>query len=653
MDDILEDVRLKKKKRSRSIWKIFKVLFGIFLATLVVVFILASFAFFRFKNVYDSAVLGKASLEYSLSNAKRGDLSEMIEAAVRAEGYFNEILREIKSSTDNFLFRSTGFTRDQIADVEYLAKSASIISRSMAEAGRVAQEIDDVMSGRMGESFSQFSQVEKRQLLKTIYEAGPELNGIKANLELALMNLERIKADVLFLPVKDEIDNVKSQLSQGVESLSHLVLASQLAPEMFGYPDNSHFLVLFQNSSELRPTGGFLGTYGILETANGDIVRFDTHDIYHMDMPMEAGGLLNIRPPEPIGRYLNDSWYMRDSNWSPDWPTAARQIEWFYHKENDLLPENNKINDFNGEFSGIVAITPGLVEDLLSLVGPVEIDGEVFSADDFFDTLEYKVEQDFVNQNISSWERKEVVGDILEKIKVKMFDLHYSNWQQIGKIVEENIEQKDILVYFNNKNLQSLARELGAAGQVKDVEGDYLMVVDANMAALKTDSAMERDIKYSVKEDNGRLVADLELEYTNNGVYDWKTGDYHTYTRVYVPLGSELIEFKGSTKGKPLSGKDLGKTYFAGFLSVRVGQSEKLHLRYELPKYLKESLDSGNYDLFVQKQPGKEVNELIVDFKAENKVKSYNPSESVKVLNGNNISWDIDLSTDKVFEINF
>lgn len=655
MDDFLSDIHLKKKKKSglKTALKIIRVVFGIVLFCLVVILIVSSVIFFRFKSVYDSAVLGKASLEYSLSNARRGDFAEMILAASRAEGYFNDILKEIGAVSDNFLISFSKFTQEQVADLEYLARSASIISRSLAQAGEMAGEINNIYSGQAGENFSKFSEAEKRKLLKMIHESGPELNGIKANLELALMYLDRIEASALFLPAKDKIDEAKYKLKEGVETLSNLVILSQLAPEIFGYPTNSHFLVLFQNNSELRPTGGFLGTYGILETGSGDIIRFDTHDIYHMDMPMEAGKLLAIEPPLPIKKYLNKNWYMRDANWSPDWPTAARRIDWFYHEENKRLPEKNQINDFSGKFSAVIAITPELVEDLLSLVGPLDISGEIYSVDNFSDLLQYKVEQDFLNQNVSAWERKEVIGSILEELKIKILDLHYNRWPELAELAEKNIAEKNVLVYFKDKNLEELIKDLGAGGEIKDQAGDYLMVVDSNMAALKTDAVMERSIRYSLEEKKDKLIAKLSLNYKNNGAYDWRTGDYHTYTRIYVPKDSRLIKAEGISKGEVEIGSESGKDYFAGFLSVRVGREAELYFEYELPSRLKDDLKNGKYSLYLQKQPGKNVRETIVDFKAISEVKSYNPEDKLEVVDENHITGSVDVSTDNQIEINF
>jgi hypothetical protein len=43
------------------------------------------------------------------------------------------------------------------------------------------------------------------------------------------------------------------------------------------------FLILFQNNLELRPGGGFIGSFGILKVKDGTVVEFSTHDTANFD----------------------------------------------------------------------------------------------------------------------------------------------------------------------------------------------------------------------------------------------------------------------------------------------------------------------------------------------------------------------------------
>jgi len=416
-------------------------------------------------------------------------------------------------------------------------------------------------------------------------------------------------------------------------------------------------LVLLQNNDELRPTGGFLGTYGILEIKDGDISRFDTHDIYHLDMPVKDK--INVIPPEPLKKYLEaDRWFMRDSNWSPDWPTAASEIKRFYKKEDRLLPPENQINNFSGEFSGIVAITPKFVTDLLAIAGPVFVSGEEYNKDNFQRLLQYKVEADYIQLGIPSWQRKEVIGELVKELKIKLFDLPFSSWRQILARFEENILEKDILIYLKDELAQKLVKDLGGAGEVKEIDGDYLMAVDANLAALKTDAVINRNISYELEQRAGGLLAKLKISYAHNGGFDWRTTRYRTYTRVYIPAGAKLTRVKINNEDKNVDEVDIAskfnKTVFGAFVSIEPGKIGSLYFEYKLPVNLEKLVENGNYSLYVQKQPGNNVENLAVDLKFKNKVKSYNPvGFSAERESDEGIRWETDLRTDKAFEVNF
>jgi hypothetical protein len=652
VEALAEALHLHQKHSNRRPFRAFFKYLGISILVLFVLAIIAAgVLFFRFKNIYNLALSGKNNLQSSLTSAQNKNFSAMGNESLSAENSFTELARELESLRDNPVFKTLNLGQKELNDIDYLIQSAGVVSKSLNEAALLGAQWSDIMGGKFGTDFSSFSPDQKQALLKSIYESGPELNGLKADLDLAIINLNKVEADGFLSPVKTQIDQVKGKLIEASSLLSEATVVSQLAPEFFGYPSKSTFLVMFENNAELRPTGGFLGTYGILQTENGDVARFDSHDIYHMDEPMEAGHLLAIVPPDPIKKYLNQTWYMRDANWWPDWPTSAAQIIWFYNKENALLPVKNQINNFSGNFNGVIALTPDFVTSLLDLTGPITIDGEQFNKDNFSDLLEYKVEEDFSSEQVSSWQRKEIIGKILAAMKEKLFNLDYSLWPAVMAKINDAVKEKNILVYSPNAYNESLVQNLGAAGEIKKTDSDYFMLVDANMASLKTDAAMQRNISYQLRQQADGLYADLKINYLNTGKADWRTSDYKDYARIYLPEGSEIKSETGfSAPDKPYN--EAGKTVVAGLLYVRLGKSTNLDISYKLPADLANQFSQGNYQLYVQKQPGNIVNSLKVDVMAPGAIKSYNPLDNGKVLN-NSVVWTSDLTTDKEYGLNF
>lgn len=370
-----------------------------------------------------------------------------------------------------------------------------------------------------------------------------------------------------------------------------------------------------------------------------------------MDMPVKD--LLDIAPPRPLADYLGVSkWFMRDANWSPDWPESARKIEWFYKKENELLPPQNRINSAKGDFDGVIAISPEFISDLLEITGPVVIGGIEYNSRNFVDILQYEVEKGYIKTGIPKWQRKEVIGEIAKEIKIRIFDRPISQLYRVFADIDRNLSSKDIMFYHKDPEIQSILNEYNWSGRIKDHGGDYIFVVDANMAALKTDAVIDRGMEYKVEEGANGLFSELNIHYSHTGDFDWKTTRYRSYTRVYAPRGSVLISADGFS-GQTETYEEHGKTVFAGFIELEPGAIKNLSLYYKLPENLADSAKNGPYRLYVQKQAGKYVSPLNIEMNFRKPVGFYQPAGFYAARDGNQASWETDLGADREFEVDF
>ena len=641
-----------KKKREKKFFKFFKILL-IFTAVIIiglVLFLVLNLA--SFKLIYANATAGKDNAEYAVSLIKEKNYVEANSFALLAQNNFQDAIVIVKKYQDNFIIQQIRPVADQFNDLAYLLLTGKILCQAITQGSDLAVGVESFF-GAGALNFAKLGREEKRNILEKIYTAGPELKNISESLNFAFGEISKIKYAGILRPFKGKIAFYKDQFNEARLFLANAIPMSELLPPLFGYPDKSAFLFILQNSDELRPTGGFIGTYGILEVDSGDIMRFDTHDVYHMDMPVKDK--LTVAPPEPLAEYLGvEKWYLRDANWSPDWPAAAEKIRWFFNEEDKLLPAKDQINNFNGSFSGVIGITPKLITDLLALIGPIYIGEEEFNEHNFIKLLQYKVEKGYAQLGIPSWHRKKIIGEILKELKLKIFALPAKKLYEAVNILEQNLDEKNILLSFRDKAMAAVADEQGWDGKVMPADGDYLMVVDANMASLKTDAVMARSINYKVEQSVAGLFADLRLNYAHNGDFNWQTTRYRTYTRVYAPFGSELIAAEGISEGEAEVYNELGKTVFAGFISVEPGEIGQLHFYYKLPMPLHELAKQKKYELYIQKQPGKKAGFLALDLEFMNKIQSYSPSGFyIYKIGDSSINWEADLKTDKIFLVNF
>lgn len=583
------------------------------LAILILTLISLGSAYKNLKAAAAQGLAGKSELTQAAVAAQAKDWRVASDRANAAQANFSNALANLNQTRTNVAVKYFPLVRNQINDLEYLLKTAEILSRSLERIMPLVINLDQIQKGAGRQNFVDLPLEDKARFLQLIYESEPELNGLTANLKLAAINLDKIHRLGVLWPIYGQISDIKTELGQTAVLMEKLSPLIKLLPALAGYPNGSRFLLILQNNDELRATGGFIGVYGILENKNGEIVSLKSDDSYHLDMPASLTEEWKLEPPAPVKKYLKvEKWYLRDANWSPDWPTAARKIDEIFRGESQAIKQSV------APFTGIVAITPDLVSDLIRLVGPITVKGATYNADNFQPLLQYNVEVAYKDQNISSWDRKEIINELTGELKTRLFSLPADRWVELFKILDRNIITKNIQLYFPNESWENLARTLGASGEVEKNTGDYLLAIDSNLGAFKSDVVVKKNLSYTLVETGGGLESVVKFNYRHEGKFDWRTTRYRSYTRIYAPLGSRLISLDGVEKTTAdISVSDdpaLNKTSFGFFFTVEPGSSREITLRYRLPQAIFDQAQSGAYRLLVQKQAGNRIESLKINY---------------------------------------
>jgi len=630
-----------------------------FLIAVFVSLILLAFYFWAINDVYKLSKAGKANLEIAASEVEKLNFKQADTCLAIAENNFESA---------RLRFAGLVFSK-KIPWIKYQYGAVS----NMLDAGvgtitalrDLVEVADDVLGGGLDaflildklpiddeKSFIEIAAKQKRDILERISKAGPALETAKQKIDLAFLSIDEIREDKVIGKILDNIEPMREALLKLQTTINKAVPMARILPNMAGYPKEKTYLFLLQNNDELRPTGGFIGTYGIVRIKDGEIKLFKTDNIYTLDRKSD----LQVEPPAPLLKYLDvKKLFLRDSNWSPNFPDAAAKAKWFYYAE-------------GGEERGIdtvVAITPDFIENVLKQIGDIKLGDETFSASNLMEVLQYKVEKEYYEKGIPEANRKDIVGDLADEIFKKVASLPAARWPEIIKVVKSAFAEKDILIWSEDLILEDLILKEGWGGEIKRVEGDYLMVVDANLGAYKTDGVMDKNISYSIFEnEDGKTHAKVEIKYKNNGSFTWKTTRYRTYTRVYVPNGSVLVAGSGTMEndktldprrrsGKIDIGNEFDKTYFGAFISVEPGETKTLSFEYILPQKISKSIAGDLYTLFVQRQPGAEINSLTLDLDFDKNIKYARPGEEKKRWGDGDYNVETDLNIDKSFEVGF
>lgn len=455
-------------------------------------------------------------------------------------------------------------------------------------------------AGRGKISLASITPAEKGLLLAGIAGREDSLRQAQSAIAQAAIDFQAVPTAGLIGQLRRVVSPLKTQLPAITQALNQAIPATHILPPLLGYPQSKTYLFLLENNTELRPGGGFIGTYGLMKVASGEIVSLKTDNSYNLDAA--AKHLKVVSPPAPLQKYLKaNAWYFRDANWSPDFPTSAQQALTLYQREGG-----------SKNVDGVLAVTPTLISSLLRLVGPIKVGSATFTADNFTDKLQYYVDQGYAYAGQDLSQRKDIIGTLTAVLMNRLLSLPVVQWKDLFLLLSQQLEDKQLLFFMNDNSTQSQLEKLNWAGALQPADGaDYLLVADANLASLKTDPAVFRTYTYDLQVTAGQAEATLTIEYDHRGKFDWKTTRYNTYVRVYVPAGSTLIDSHGAQlreksakAGTVSTTSELGLTVFGAYKSVEPKTRSELVLHYRLPTTAAQQLAAGQYRLHVQKEAG-------------------------------------------------
>jgi len=546
-------------------------------------------------NVYTSAQQGQGYLVAAEGKVKDYQFSEAQQDLLQAKNSFVEAQKSLAELDDSFLMKSKYFHNqyDVAGDVLFIGEKLSGSIYGLCGIGQKA--LSSIADKNL--SFGNIDAQTKGELLAVLMSSINDLKGVRRDLGSVSEKLKEINSKQPLFIFDKVVDPLQAKIPQIERAFDASLSVLKALPWLTGYPEEKTYLFILENNREMRPSGGFIGTYGILKVANAEIKDFFTDNSYNLDVLVKD--TQKIPAPEPMKKYMNQpNWFFRDANWWPDWPTSAEKAAWFYTNEGG-----------KEKLDGVIAITPTVIEDLLGALGEFEIGGLKFNSQNFWEQLQYQVEYGYYKQGIEASDRKDIIGDLSAAMIKKLYSYPIANWPDLIDTISKAIKEKHILIYSFDPVGETIVKENGWSGEVKKNIGDYVMLVDANLAALKTDSVMSRTMIYNLHENkDGAVLVEARVNYQNLGTFTWKTTRYRSYTRLYVPEGAQLISVEaGGKQYKPEevdTVNEFGKTSFAVFFEVEPQTSKEVVWRYQLPKYIVDQIKNGEYQLLIQKQPG-------------------------------------------------
>lgn len=378
-----------------------------------------------------------------------------------------------------------------------------------------------------------------------------------------------------------------------------------LLPQLLGFEGEKTYALLLQNNMELRPTGGFIGSFGLVTFTGGRMADLEIYDVYDADGQLKG----HIEPPAPIREYLNEaSWFLRDSNWDPNFPTSAQRASWFLEKS------------MGRSVDGVVGINLFFVEELLAQLGPIQLADyqEEVTSDNVFWLAEKYAETDFFP---GSKEKKDFLGSLVRAVLGRLEQGEVKAILALVRTISTAGEQKEIAFFFQDEATQRLFGTFNWDGSLRtpvcfDPVGcrlDYLQVVEANVGVNKVNYYLEREMNLTVRLDQPAVVDhQLQIVYRNtSGMDDLYGGDYKNYLRLYLPLGTVIEEARVNGAAVPedeiTATIEAGKTVIGFLVITPAGGERKVEIRYS-----QSAPQERGYTLLWQRQSGSDRSPFMV-----------------------------------------
>jgi hypothetical protein len=400
-------------------------------------------------------------------------------------------------------------------------------------------------------------------------------------------------------PLADKLDTQLVRVT-GIERTTRSVSRTMpLLPGLLGGDGPRRYFLAVLSPVELRAGGGFLGNFGEIVADNGRLTLTRFGRPQELD---DAGGTQRrlLASEEFITRYSRFSPELEwaNVNPSPDFPSDAVAIEGLY-------PQSG------GEpIDGVISVDPTALAALLRVVGAVTVPSwpSPITADNALQILLFDQYREYENRA-----RIDFLGEVAQESWRRLTTGELPAAPQVLAALGPSVRTKHMLFWSNHPEEQRLFEELGAAGNMPAVNGDFAGLVTQNASGNKIDYFLRRALDYKVRVDteSGRLDATATITLRNEApasglpptiignevIPPLPDGSSLLYVSFYTPwqlVGARL-------DGAPVIFEDqteLGrKVYSAGVLVPPKGQVVvELRLTGRLP-------DAGGYRLDVFRQP--------------------------------------------------
>lgn len=376
------------------------------------------------------------------------------------------------------------------------------------------------------------------------------------------------------VPLRTSLQDMQKLLTFTDSSFEELIALVNVIPDVIGENEPKSYLLILQDDGQSRPSGGVLLTYVVLTVDKASISITKQGDVGILSKTTSNSEISESFLLHYLG---GTSLPLTESSFAPDFKHSA-----------EILINTLNTNEELPKIDGVVAFDTAFIITLF----------ERFEKDE---TQKIRSQiQSFAqvsgNESDDVKPIKDATSALLFTLLRKTFEA--SMWERIevGKLALKQAEEKHVLAYSTNSQIQNLIEKYNLGARVQNTGGDYLYLMHINTAKHK-----ETFTKINLAVERNQSGQTNTLKFSNNSAASGMTEDYTTPTffNILVPSGVRIVETAGPVYNLSTT-EFLDKTLLSGYTNIQTGTEVDVTIKYTVPA----EHATSKYQILLQKQPG-------------------------------------------------
>lgn len=203
-----------------------------------------------------------------------------------------------------------------------------------------------------------------------------------------------------------------------------------------------HYLFLSQDPEEVRPTGGFIGTYGLLTASAGRVSLTSYQDSANWYLAHPQAAVAESEAPT-VFQIVGSNQNLANVNASPDWPTDA-QLAARLWAEGGGTP-----------IDGVVSMTPAFLARIVAVLGPVDVPAynQVVTGSNLVDVVDRYTHLDTAPQPGG---RKEFLTQLSKVVIDKLSAAPAHEWQPLARAAIAGFDADEAMAWSTDSTIEAV-----------------------------------------------------------------------------------------------------------------------------------------------------------------------------------------------------